>query len=52
MKHLKLCIGIAIAIVAVIVALSVVRNVVNTVHLDDYIRIEASGYDGYGRVKV
>lgn len=45
-------IGIGAAIVALIVVICVVANLKTTIKLDDYLTIEANGYDGYGTASV
>lgn len=48
----QVLIGICCAIVALVVIICVVINANSTINLNDYITIEVTGYDGYGRATV
>lgn len=44
--------GVCAAIVAVIVVICIVMKMGSTINLNDYLIMETSGYDGYGKVSV
>jgi len=48
--NLKGIVGVGVIIVLLIVVLGIVTNSRRTINLNKYLTIEASGYDGYGKV--
>ncbi|MCM1086616.1 MAG: YARHG domain-containing protein [Muribaculaceae bacterium] len=47
----KVLIGGCLAVVALVVIVFVVVNAKSTINLNNYVKIEADGYDGYGTIK-
>lgn len=48
----KVLIGVCCAVVALLVIISVVVNDSSTINLDNYITVETTGYNGYGRANI
>lgn len=47
----KVLIGCGVVLIGLIVIINIVANMGSTINLDDYLTVEAEGYDGYGTAR-